>query len=313
MIEATVILVNYNTVNLLNKAITHIEQASRTVNTKIIVIDNNSTDGSKLWLKQNESRFLAIYNEKNIGFGRANNIALNYIEGEYLLLVNTDAFIAENSIKESIKFLEKTPECGIVGINIVSGDGSPQASARNFITPINLFLTRTGIIKYFPSYAIDPSPSSLYISRECDWITGCFLMIRKSLVEKIGLFDERFFLYCEELDLCKRAKAAGNKIYHITTANVIHLGGESSKNDIKISDSPKQISELQIESEILYFRKHYGYAGLFLHSILSIVGDFLLILYSSFKRRSYLSITVNHLGLTINKLISTNFGRKPTR
>src|SRR5678816_1148982 len=140
-------------------------------------------------------------------------------------------------------------------------DGELQPGCRHFPNPWNVFLHRAGVARFFPKVRmVDEPMDDISTPRECDWVPGCYMLVRKEVIDRCGLFDPRYFLYVEEVDFCRRAKSAGWKVVYFPETSVVHVGGESAKSEAKLSASG-QISNLQIESELLYYRKHFGLSG----------------------------------------------------
>src|SRR5581483_8078193 len=127
----------------------------------------------------------------------ANNLALPRVRGRYLLLLNTDAFVSTETLSKTVEFMDAHPECGVLGVKLVGQDGSLQPSCRYFPTPWNVFLNSTGLKFFFPGARLvdDPLWDPAVLS-ECDWVPGCYYLIRHDVTERIGLFDPRYFLYC---------------------------------------------------------------------------------------------------------------------
>ena len=151
--------------------------------------------------------------------------------------------------------------------------------------------------------------------RECDWVPGCYYLVRREVLDQVGLFDPRFFLYYEEVDHCRRVKEAGWKVVYYPHTSVVHIGGESAKSEGKLTSGGRQLSALQIESELLYFRKHYGRTGLAFHMVLVVLGDALLALKAILKRRGRDEVAScwAHIRLSWKLLRDTHFAAQPTR
>ncbi|MBC7499646.1 MAG: glycosyltransferase family 2 protein [Herminiimonas sp.] len=272
--DISIVVVSYNTSELLIPMRRAILASKGDLNLQTIVIDNASKDESVATLEREFSESTLICNKKNVGFGRANNQAVPLVTGRYVLLLNTDAFVASDTLSATVKYMDEHPECGILGTRLVGRDGDLQPVCRNFPNPWNVFLQRSGLTRFFPATKMvdEPFPND-DIPRECDWVVGCYLLVRRSVIEQCGLFDPRYFLYFEEVDFCKRAKRSGWKVIHFPSTTVIHLGGESAKSEGSLTPSGKQISALQIESELLYYRKHFGLTGLLAFVCLSWLTD----------------------------------------
>ena len=194
-------------------------------------------------------------------------------------LLNTDAFVSPDTLVKTLNFMEANPQCGILGVKLVGEDGTLQPSCRYFPTPWNVFLISTGLNRFFPNTRlVDDMKWDHNSIRECDWVPGCYYFTRKQLLDQIGLFDPGFFLYYEEVDHCRRAHQAGWTVYFYPKTQVVHVGGESAKADATLTDAGRQIARLQIESELLYFRKHYGLWGLAASIFLTTCGWLLAVL-----------------------------------
>lgn len=272
-----VIIINYNTAHLLARMFAACDAAGEGLALRYWVVDNASKDESLAVLQREHPGVFVQANTENVGFGRANNQMLPHLSGEYVLLLNTDAFVAPDALRVALAVMQKNPRCGVVGVRLMGEDGALQPSCRYFPTPLNVFLNRTGLARLLPWVRlVDDMDWDHRGERECDWVPGCFLLLRKTVVDQVGLFDPRYFLYCEEVDLCKRIKAAGWSVVYTGATSVVHLGGESAKSAGTLTQGGRQISALQVESELLYYRKHYGLAGLLAHVALVHLGDALL-------------------------------------
>jgi GT2 family glycosyltransferase len=257
-----------------------------------------------------------IINTINVGFGRANNQALVFAKGRYILLLNTDAFVAADTLLKTVAYMDAHLKCGILGVRLEGRKGELQPCARYFPTPLNQFLQRTGLYKFFKFVRMVDDMTWDHASvRHCDWVVGCYYLVRKETIKQVGLFDPRFFLYFEEVDHCLSAKKAGWDVvfYHDTT--VVHLGGESAKSSGEITITGRQLSDMQVESELLYFRKNHGLRGLITHLLLVICADFLGILKGALRpyRSHEIQTSWAHLRLTLSLSYKTNFAKAPTR
>lgn len=241
---------------------------------EVFVIDNASKDHSVELLKQHYPQVTLIENQQNVGFGRANNQAQYLVTGDYVLLLNTDAFVAKDTLQKTTAFMQTHPNYGILGARLLGRDGMQQPSCRFFPTPFNLFADRTGLNQVFPSIKVVDDPGCDFSqTQDCDWVPGCYYLMRKQVVDTVGLFDPLYFLYCEEVDHCFAVKKAGWDIVYFADAPVVHLGGESAKSLGTISAVSRQVPVLQIESELLYFRKNHGLLGVLMHLVLSNLAD----------------------------------------
>jgi N-acetylglucosaminyl-diphospho-decaprenol L-rhamnosyltransferase len=240
----------------------------------VIVVDNVSRDNSLELLRKHHPNAEVITNSVNAGFGRANNQALGRARGRYVLLLNTDAFVSPDTLPKTVQFMDAHPECGVLGVKLVGEDGSLQPSCRYFPTPWNLFLASTGLHWLFPKTRLVDDMTWDHASiRECDWVPGCYYLVRREVIDRIGLFDPRFFLYFEEVDHCRAVRKAGWRVIFYPYTEVVHIGGESAASAGRLTREGRQLSALQIESELLYFRKHYGLAGVLVRLLLDGVAQ----------------------------------------
>jgi N-acetylglucosaminyl-diphospho-decaprenol L-rhamnosyltransferase len=258
--DISVIVVSYNTAGLLEQCIGDLRSAmDASLTVEIVFVDNASSDNSVEVIKTKFPECRLIENERNVGFGRANNQALPFATGRYFLLLNTDAFVAADSLSKTVAFMDANPRCGILGTRLEGRDGVLQPSCRYFPTSWNTFLQRTGLNRVFKGVQmVDDMEWAHDTVRTCDWVVGCYYLVRKELIDQIGLFDPRYFLYFEEVDHCFAAKKAGWDVVFYPHTTVVHLGGESAKSEGAITKGGKQLEALQIESELLYFRKNHG-------------------------------------------------------
>jgi GT2 family glycosyltransferase len=262
VIDITIALVNYNTGFLLDRLFSTLAEAQGNLKLQIIVVDNVSRDNSLEILRSKYPFAEVIQNTSNVGFGRANNQALSRMRGRYLLLLNTDAFVSPDTLVKTFDFMERNPDCGILGVKLVGEDRALQPSCRYFPTPWNVFVAANGLERYFPwSRPVDDMNWDHQTNRQCDWVPGCYYLVRKAVIDQVGLFDPRFFLYYEEVDHCRRAHQAGWNVTYYADTEVVHIGGESAKSDTVLTAAGRQIARIQAESELLYFRKTYGLLG----------------------------------------------------
>lgn len=315
-IDVSTILVSYNTATLLPDAIGALRIAAGSISLQTIIIDNASRDDSVALIRRDYADCELIVNSKNVGFGRANNQALPLIQGRYILLLNTDAFVAPDTLHKTVAYMDAHSECGALGVKLIGRDGILQPSCRYYPTPLNIFLRSTGLHRLFPWVKLVDDMGWDHASvRECDWVPGCYFLIRREMVEKVGLFDPRYFLYYEEVDLCFAIKQAGWQIHYFPDTTVVHIGGESAKTEGQLSAAGRQLAMFQIESELLYFRKNYGVATVWLNVLLHTLADFILPLIRTLKCKRKVGWANHwaHIRLIWLLFFQTNFGSKPTK
>ncbi len=315
-IDLSIVVVNYNTCHLLDELFASIARATQGLSVQVIVVENASTDASLAYLKKTAYSVELIFNPKNVGFGRANNQALPLVRGRHVLLLNTDAFVSEDTFNKTIAFMDEHPDCGVLGVRLVGRDGELQPSCRYRPTMANIFLNKTGLSKCFPSVrAVDDMVWPHDAVRECDWVPGCYYMIRREVLSQVGLFDPRFFMYYEEVDHCIRVQQAGWKVFFYPFTQVVHIGGESAKSVAEISKTGRQISALQMESEWLFVRKHHGLWGLWAHLALLVLADLIQLAKDLIKRRCGAVALQNlaRMRAAWTILNKTRWGMVPTR
>jgi N-acetylglucosaminyl-diphospho-decaprenol L-rhamnosyltransferase len=313
--DVSVIVVNYNTAHLLGRMFSALESGRGALTLQLIVVDNASTDGSVEVLRSKHPGVELIENSRNVGFGRANNQALGRVRGRHVLLLNTDAFVAADTLPTTVEFMDTHPGCGVLGVKLVGDDGSLQPSCRYFPTPWNVFLHSTGLYRVFSRTRLVDDMSWDHESvRYCDWVPGCYYLVRRAVVERVGLFDPKYFLYYEEVDHCQAVRRAGWKVTYFPYTSVVHIGGESARAEGKLSVG-RQLSTLQIESELLYFRKHHGVTGLMTAVVLGMLGDGIEICKGLVRRNGGARIAAGcrHAWNLLAILLRTGFASRPTR
>ena len=264
--EISIIIVSFNTCKLLRECLSSLLQVTLGVSHEIIVIDNASVDQSAEMVAKEFPSVRLINSSINLGFGAANNAACKIARGNFILLLNSDAFLYPDALQTALKQLQKNQNIGLGGARLVGKDGSWQPSARLFPSLLNSFLEISGLADKYPKspffgrYNRTWAPPSE--SAEVDWVPGAFVLIPRPIWEKVEGFDERFFFYCEEVDLCKRVKAAGHSICYWGDVFVTHLGGESTKNiNTATLSKNRQLELWRMRSTFLYYRKHHGWLG----------------------------------------------------
>jgi GT2 family glycosyltransferase len=252
--DISVIIVNWNTCDILRNCLASIYKNTRNIQFEVIVIDNASSDGSADMIRTEFLHAILIANTRNLGFAKANNQGLSIARGRYVLLLNSDTVLFDNAIEKIISFADSHMQAGIFGCRILNPDKSLQPTCFMFPSVLNAFLSSTYLYKLFQRSTFFGRERISWWDRsdvrEVDVVTGCFMLVRQEAIKKVGFMDERFFMYAEEADWCYRFKQAGYKIMFTPDAEIIHLGGASS-NQIK----PQMVSQWR-KSMLLYFKKH---------------------------------------------------------
>jgi GT2 family glycosyltransferase len=269
-LDLSIILVNWNGRELLARALKCVYATVRELRYEVLVVDNASSDGSAELVRERFPQATLIVNRENLGFGRANNQAAAEARGRHLLLLNTDCFVHAGAIDELVRFLDAHPAAGAVGPRLRYEDGALQRSVSSFPTLKTELWTALGLAQRFPKSPLFGQYQMTYWDlddlREVDSLMGACLLLRGAAIEQLGLFDEQFFMYSEEVDLCYRLRQAGWKSYFLPTAEATHIWGGSAR---KVAGE----SCLRLfHSRVQFFRKHYGalaasaYKGLLLLS-----------------------------------------------
>lgn len=312
----SVILVSYNTAQMSIESLDSLFASVGDFELEVFVIDNASKDNSVELISSQFPNVTLIENKKNVGFGRANNQALSLIKGDYILLLNTDAFIKADTLQKSIEYMQSNRQCGVLGARLLGRSGELQPSCRYFPTPLNLFVERVGLSQFFPKVRlVDDVHFNAELTQSCDWVPGCYYMVRRQVVNEVGLFDPLYFLYSEEVDHCFAVKKAGWDVVYLADINVVHIGGESAKSVGKISMVSRQVPQLQIESELLYFRKNHGIIGMLSHVLLSNLTDVIQTLKDIIRLKGLQKITYNIKRILAfwQTLLVTGFATRSTR
>jgi len=232
--KLSVVIVNYNVSYFLEQALLSVQKASQGIEVEIFVVDNNSVDGSNQMVKKRFPEVTLIENKENVGFSRANNQAIRLATGEYILLLNPDTVLEEDSLSKCCDFMDKHPEAGALGVKMLDGKGNflPE-SKRGLPTPMVAFYKVFGLSKLFPTSKTFGRYHLGFLSEdethEVEVLAGAFMFLRKKTLDKIGLLDEDYFMYGEDIDLSYRVIKGGYKNYYFPEARIIHYKGESTK------------------------------------------------------------------------------------
>jgi GT2 family glycosyltransferase len=263
--DLSIVIVSFNTRDVLRECLLSIEQESDGLKIETWVVDNCSSDGSPEMIEREFPHVRLIRSQINLGFGAANNVALEQASGRYIVLLNSDAFLCPNSLRLAVTRMDEHPKAGLGGARLVGRDHSWQPSARMFPSILNDALVYLGLASRFPKSRFfgrfDRTWADQSVSAEVDWVPGAFSIIRTEALAKVGFFDPAFFLYSEEVDLCRRIKMAGYQIWYWPDIVVVHIGGESSRQvkTLEMSSTGAQLIRWRMRSTLLYYRKHHGF------------------------------------------------------
>ncbi len=232
--QLSVIIVNYNVRAFLENAIVSVCKATSGIQSEVFVVDNASDDGSVEMIRQKFPSVKLTVNTKNLGFAAANNIALREVQGKYILLLNPDTIIQEDTLRVMMEFMDRHPDAGLAGCKILNPDGTLQlACRRSFPTPWVAFTKIIGFSAFLPRSKVFSRYNLEYLNPddtyEVDAVSGSFMFLRREIMDAVGELDEQFFMYGEDLDWCYRIKQAGWKIFYVHGTQIIHYKGESAR------------------------------------------------------------------------------------
>ncbi len=252
--ELTIIIVNWNTRDLLQQCLQSCYPLLGELDCEIVVVDNASSDGSAEMVRARFPDVHLFVNRANLGFARANNQAMTVSESRYVLLLNSDTVVLPGEIQKLIAFMNSHPQVGAVGPQLLNPDGSVQPSYGPKPSFYQMFIDLTGLSSMNQKDYAQPSrPQVTGGVQSVGWLQGACLMMRREAISQIGLLDEGYFMYTEEVDWCYRAQKAGWSLYHLPEARVIHLGGQSA------AQQPTQKRQQLYRSKLLFVRKHRGW------------------------------------------------------
>lgn len=290
MITLSVIIVSYNVREFLGEALSSILRSVENLSAEIIVVDNASSDQSADFVEENFPSVKVIRNARNVGFARANNQAIKESSGQYVCLINPDTVVQEDTFRVLLDFMSEHPQAGVVGCKILNPDGSLQlACRRSFPTPWVAFTKISGLAMLFPRSRLFGRYNLTFLDpdeiAEVEAISGSFMLLRRQVINQVGMLDESFFMYGEDLDWCYRISQSNWKIYYVPLTQIIHFKGESSKK------SPFEQRRLFYEAMRLFVRKHFSRGKALIPSWFLILAIWIRALFS------FLSTAVHYLAV----------------
>ena len=246
--KLSVVIVNYNVRLLLEECIKSVEKALDGIEGDIFVIDNNSSDGSVEYIRERFPKVHIIANKENLGFARANNQAIRMTDAEYILLLNPDTVVYENTLRGCLDFMDANPEAGGVGVRMLTREGKVAPESRRAVpTPWVAFLKMLGLTsRYYMSHLPWDKPGRIEV------VSGAFCMLRRKALDQIGLLDEDFFMYGEDIDLSYRLLKGGWQNWYLPY-DIIHYKGESTQK------SSFRYVHVFYQAMLIFFRKHYSH------------------------------------------------------
>jgi N-acetylglucosaminyl-diphospho-decaprenol L-rhamnosyltransferase len=285
--KLAIIIVNWNTRDLLAQClesllISRLSSSVPGLRSSVFVVDNASSDGSTQMLRERFPQVHLIENQENLGFARANNQALRQspspfgrgVRGEgqgegqqdFVLLLNPDTLVHPGALEALTRFMLDHPHCGAAGARLLNPDGTPQISAYPFPTLLREFWRLFHLDARYPLSCYPPSRWKTDISQEVDSVQGAVLLLRQQTLDQVGLLDEDYFIFSEEVDLCQRIKSAGWEIYWLPGAEVIHYGGQSTRQV-----APQMFLELY-RGKVLYFRKRHNRLSAWVYKLILLLA-----------------------------------------
>ncbi len=309
MLKISVIIVSYNVRGFLENLVHSLRRALDRIEAEVIVVDNASEDNTVEFVRNNFPEVKIIENRVNVGFGKANNQAVIEAKGEYLLLINPDAVVQEDTIKEMLHFMASHPDAGAASCKILNADGTLQKTCRRgFPTPWVAFTKISGLSSLFPTTKLFGRYNLTYLNasevHEVDAIGGSFMVIPRAVFEKVGGFDEDYFMYGEDIDLCYKIKHAGYKVYYTPQTTAVHFKGESTKRS-NIDQTYEFYHAMNV-----FVEKRYG-SGTLLSRILNtaiVVNRQAQLTYGFFKKVSpaLVDFLISIIGILIGEYIKTH-------
>ena len=254
--KLSIVIVSYNVRYFLEQCLVSVQHAVQNLDAEVWVVDNASTDDSVAYLQCLFPEVHFIENKENVGFSRANNQAIRSCRGEYVLLLNPDTIVAENTLEEGVRFLDAHPKAGAVGVRMLQIDGSfAPESRRGLPTPFTSFCKMSGLCSLFPYSRTFGRYYMRYLDVEeanrIEVISGAFFMIRHSALDEVGLLDEDFFMYGEDIDLSYRLLQGGWENWYLPV-DILHYKGESTQK------SSYRYVHSFYNAMLIFFNKHYA-------------------------------------------------------
>jgi len=250
--KLSVVIVNYNVCNYLTACIDSVAKGLEGIEAEVFVVDNNSTDNSVEVVSRDYPWVHLIYNIENLGFSKANNIAIRQSAGEYVLLLNPDTVVEQDTLHHVITFMDEHPEAGAAGVKMHNADGSLAPESRRAVpTPLVAARKMLGFTKrYYMSHLSWDVPGQIQV------VSGAFFMIRRKAFEQVGLLDEDFFMYGEDIDLSYRLLKGGWQNWYLPYSIIHYKGQSTQKSDFRYV-------HVFYQAMLIFFRKHYSHLSFF--------------------------------------------------
>jgi len=292
MPDVSIIIASWNAKEYVIDCLDSLLESEHGYSQEIIVVDNASSDGSDEMIEKKFPQVKLIRNERNLGFAKANNIGMSASSGQYVCVMNSDVTVLNNCIKKLMNFMDQNPKVGMAGPKILNPDGTLQPSCRHFPTIWNNLCQSLGLNRLFPRSAFFSDWLMDYWAHDrlgsVDALSGCFWMVRRKAIENVGMLDEDFFIYGEDIDWCRRFHISGWDVVFYPDAEAVHYGGASSGN------APIRFYLEMQKADMHYWKKHHGSVGqvcyiliiLLRHLLRIIAMTFWFIIFSSKREES---------------------------
>ena len=251
----SIVIVNWNTRELLHRCLDSICATVPPVSFEVIVVDNASEDGSADMAAERFPDAVLVRNATNVGFAAGSNLGLQRASGRYVMLLNPDTEVLGGAVREMIEFADAHPRVAVVGPKLVNPDGSLQKNGRKFPVLLREVLHITKLYRFMTGLfdrKLDWGREDFNVPAQVDEVSGACMLVRRSVIDEVGTLDERFFMYYEEVDWCLRMKKAGWEVHYLPSAQVIHHWSQGAKQ------AGLRGSRIAYRSQYLYFRKHHG-------------------------------------------------------
>ena len=272
MPDLSIVTVNYNAKDYLDRCLGSVIKTTSNISSEIIVVDNASVDGSTTLVKEKYPQVKIISNKQNFGFAKAVNQGITSSVGKHIMLLNNDVVVNGKAVETMLEMLENNDKVGAIGPKLLNADGTIQYQCRRgFPTPFNAFCYFSGLSRIFPKSEVIGSYLKSHLDDketiEVDSLCGAAMIVRREIIEDVGLMDEGYFMYGDDIDLCYRIKQAGWKIFYLPHAEMIHYGGKGGSR----KQSYRNIFEFH-RAMAVFYSKHYSHKHLFLLNWIIYIG-----------------------------------------
>jgi GT2 family glycosyltransferase len=292
-LDVTIVIVAWNVRHYVEQCLASVFDQTRGISFEVIYVDNASTDKTAEFVRSSYPAVTVIQNQRNLGFIKANNQAIRIARGRYVLLLNSDTIVLDNAIARTVAFADRNPGAAVVGCKVLNPDKSLQRSCFMHGSLLNLFLAATYLARLFPKSQFFGRERMTWWdfeqSREVDVVVGCFSLVRKIALEQVGLMEELFFVYGDDMDWCYRFKQANWQVMYTPDAQIIHYGGQTTQTLTNVFTLQLYGVQLQYFSKWHPGRLFLARSLIALHFLLRVPGMALMALFWGQKRKNCLS------------------------